>query len=136
MFAVKKIRLIPLFLEFLFVYGAFFVSPLVSANSNAQVPSALHADNYIRAKTLLERTIAKEIPKRIEARKSWYRALFALISLERLVGSQEKGQQLFARCQEAEKNSVNCRSVVSESEWRAMLDWACRGETRPAPCEN
>lgn len=99
-----------------------------------QLSSALNANNYIRTKKILKAAINKPIPEKSEEAKSWYRALFALITLERLVGSQKQALLYFSQCGVDKASKVGCEDIASTTEWRSMRDWACQSEPLPEPC--
>ncbi len=110
------------------------VAPATAATKRDQLSSALNANNYIRTKRMLTAAIRKPIPAKAKAAKSWYRALFALVTLERLVGSKKQALRYFSQCHRDKNTKIGCADIASLKEWRAMRNWACRKEPLPEPC--
>lgn len=131
---IWKLRLFLVVLTFVLFLPNIAIAKTGKESSKSSYESALEANNYIRTKKILQKVISQPIPTENEKAKTWYRALFALINLERLVGSQRQARILFARCEVSQKSNISCREVATSDEWRAIRNWACKAEPLPAPC--
>ncbi len=114
--------LFPFYLSIIFLFFS------QNALSETPVDTAIASKNYLRTRALLEKIVFGAIPTKKAARMERAKALFALISLERLVGSQKRAHKLFERL--SVECNKDCRKLRDPTAWKALNAWAYRGKNK------
>jgi len=106
------------FFLFFFLFTAFF--------EQKNVLSA--AQNQYEARRELKKIVDSPVPVEKKERLKWAKSLMALISLERLSGSEEQALRYFERCENL------CKQAVNKEEWSYSKAWACAAKPELGIC--